>query len=45
MRLLSFGIRKKTKQRGVSYSFVFMRANGGQLSKITSSLNLASSGR
>ena len=36
MRLLSFGIRKKAKQRGVSYSFVFMRANGEQLSKITS---------
>ena len=36
MRLLSFGIRKKAKQRGISYSFVFMRANGEQLSKITS---------
>jgi NADPH:quinone reductase-like Zn-dependent oxidoreductase len=36
MRLLSFGIRKKAKQRGVSYAFVFMRANGEQLSKITS---------
>jgi len=36
MRLLSFGIRKKAKQRGVNYSFVFMRANGEQLSKITS---------
>lgn len=36
MRLLSFGIRKKAGQRGVSYSFVFMRANGEQLSKITS---------
>ena len=36
MRLLSFGIRRKAKQRGVSYSFVFMRANGEQLSKITS---------
>ncbi len=36
MRLLSFGIRKKAKKRGISYSFVFMRANGAQLSKITS---------
>ena len=36
MRLLSFGIRKKAKKRGISYSFVFMRANGEQLSKITS---------
>jgi len=36
MRLLSFGIRKKAKQRGVSYSFLFMRASGEQLSKITS---------
>src|SRR5438046_8704335 len=35
MRLLSFGIRKKAKHHGVSYSFVFMRANGEQLSKIT----------
>jgi NADPH:quinone reductase-like Zn-dependent oxidoreductase len=36
MRLLSFGIRKNAKHHGVSYSFVFMRANGEQLSKITS---------
>jgi len=36
MRLLSFGIRKKAKQRGISYSFVFMQANGEQLSKISS---------
>ncbi len=36
MRLLSFSIRKKAKRHGVSYSFVFMRANGDQLSKITS---------
>ena len=35
-RLLSFGIRKKAKAHGVSYSFLFMRANGEQLSKITS---------
>src|SRR5713226_2195851 len=36
IRLLSFGIRKKAKHHGVSYSFAFMRANGEQLSKITS---------
>jgi NADPH:quinone reductase-like Zn-dependent oxidoreductase len=36
MRLLSFGIHKKAKKAGISYSFVFMRANGEQLSKITS---------
>lgn len=36
MRLLSFGIRKKAKRRGVNYSFLFMTANGEQLSKITS---------
>lgn len=36
MRLLSFGIRSKAAQLGVNYSFVLMRANGEQLSKITS---------
>jgi len=36
MRLLSYGIRRKAKRHGISYSFVFMRANGEQLSKITS---------
>ena len=35
MRLLSFGIRTKAKRRGVSYSFLFMRANGEQLGRIT----------
>jgi NADPH:quinone reductase-like Zn-dependent oxidoreductase len=35
MRLLSFGIRRKSKLRRVSYSFLFMRASGEQLSKIT----------
>ncbi|ACL61222.1 NADP-dependent oxidoreductase [Methylobacterium nodulans] len=34
MRLLSRGIRKKADRRGVSYSFLFMRANGDQLRKI-----------
>jgi NADPH:quinone reductase-like Zn-dependent oxidoreductase len=36
MRLLSFGIRRKAKRGRVSYSFVFMRANGEQLREITS---------
>ena len=36
MRLLSFGIRRKARIRGISYLFLFMRANGEQLSKITS---------
>lgn len=35
MRLLSFGIRRKAKGRGIGYSFLFMRADGGQLSQIT----------
>ncbi|WEX86554.1 NADP-dependent oxidoreductase [Sinorhizobium garamanticum] len=36
LRLLSFSIRRKAKARGVSYSFLFMRADGAQLSQITS---------
>jgi len=40
MRLLSFGIRKKAKKRGISYSFVFMRANSEQLSQITSLIDV-----
>ena len=35
-RLLSFGIHRKAKHHGVSYSFLFMRANGTQLGEITS---------
>ena len=34
MGLLSYRIRKKTKRHGVSYSFLFMRANGDQLREI-----------
>ncbi|RON13273.1 NADP-dependent oxidoreductase [Pseudomonas frederiksbergensis] len=34
-RLLSYGIRKKAKRRGVSYSFLYMRANGDQLRELT----------
>lgn len=36
LRLLSFGIRRKAKRHGVSYSFMLMRANGEQLGRITS---------
>ncbi|HEV8695424.1 MAG TPA: NADP-dependent oxidoreductase [Lysobacter sp.] len=36
MRLLSSGIRRKARQRGVSYFFLFMRADGKQLSEVTS---------
>ena len=36
VRLLSLGIRRKAKGRRVSYSFLFMRARGEQLSQITS---------
>jgi NADPH:quinone reductase-like Zn-dependent oxidoreductase len=35
MRLLSFGIRRKAKRNKVSFSFLFMKANGGQLREIT----------
>jgi NADPH:quinone reductase-like Zn-dependent oxidoreductase len=36
MRLLSAGVRKKAKRLNVDYSFLFMRAQGNQLSQITS---------
>jgi NADPH:quinone reductase-like Zn-dependent oxidoreductase len=36
MRLLSRAVRKKAKSLGVGYSFLFMRAQGQQLSEITS---------
>ena len=36
LRLLSYGIRKQARQRGVTYSFLFMRADGDQLGKIAS---------
>jgi NADPH:quinone reductase-like Zn-dependent oxidoreductase len=35
MRFLSFGIRKKANRHRLTYSFLFMQANGQQLSKIT----------
>ena len=36
LRLLSHGIRKKAKRRGIHYTFVFMRASGSQLGEISS---------
>jgi NADPH:quinone reductase-like Zn-dependent oxidoreductase len=33
---LSYGIRAKAKRRQAHYSFLFMKANGGQLTEITS---------
>lgn len=39
IRLLSFSVRRKAKRLGVSYSFLFMRAQGSQLSQITSLIN------
>jgi NADPH:quinone reductase-like Zn-dependent oxidoreductase len=35
MRLLSSGIRRRARNRGVDFSFLFMRANGSQLREIT----------
>jgi len=35
VRLLSLGIRRRAAARGVHYSFLFMHANGRQLSEIT----------
>src|SRR5438093_4309735 len=35
MGLLSYGIRAKAKRRQAKYSFLFMRANGRQLTEIT----------
>ena len=36
MRALSFQIRRKAKRRGVTYSFLFMKANGDQLRELGS---------
>lgn len=35
MRLLSSGVRRRAKGRGIDYSFLFMKANGSQLREIT----------
>ncbi|KZS71089.1 NADPH:quinone oxidoreductase [Mycobacterium kansasii] len=36
MRALSFRIRRKAKRRGVTYSFLFMKASGDQLRELAS---------
>ena len=33
--LMSFNLRRKAKRKGVTYDFVFMRAQGEQLGRIT----------
>lgn len=40
LSLLSLGIRKKAKKKSVDYSFLFMRASGEQLEKITKLIEL-----
>ncbi len=35
MRLLSAGVRRRARARGIGYSFLFMRADGSQLREIT----------
>jgi NADPH:quinone reductase-like Zn-dependent oxidoreductase len=39
MGVLSYGIRAKAKRRQATYSFLFMRANGEQLARITALIN------
>ena len=39
MKILSSGISKKARRLGVNFSFLFMRAEGNQLSEITSLIN------
>lgn len=34
-RLLSAGVRRRTRARGLGYAFLFMKANGAQLREIT----------
>lgn len=36
MKILSFGVKQKAKRLNVDFSFLFMRADGNQLSEITS---------
>lgn len=35
LRLLSWGVRRKARSRGIGYSFLFMSASGSQLREIT----------
>lgn len=39
MKILSSGIKWKAKRLGINYSFLFMRAEGNQLSEISSLIN------
>ncbi len=39
LKALSSGIRKKAKRLGITYSFLFMRAEGNQLTEISSLIN------
>jgi NADPH:quinone reductase-like Zn-dependent oxidoreductase len=39
MKILSSGIKRRAKRLGVNYSFLFMRADGNQLTEITSLIN------
>jgi NADPH:quinone reductase-like Zn-dependent oxidoreductase len=41
LRLLSLGVRRKAKRRGVAYSFLLMRADGAQLGEITKLIDTA----
>ena len=36
LRLLSAGVRRRAKRRGVAYDFLFMKADGNQLEQIAS---------
>lgn len=39
MKMLSLGIKNKARRLGVNYSFLFMRADGNQLTEITKLIN------
>lgn len=39
MKMLSLGIKNKAKKLGVNYSFLFMKADGNQLTEITKLIN------
>ena len=42
MKILSAGVKRKAKRLGVNYSFLFMRAEGNQLSEISALINSGS---
>ena len=39
MKMLSLGVKNKAKRLGVNYSFLFMKADGNQLTEITKLIN------